>query len=203
MSQQQSMTVSPNLETSTNMHIFPIYTTTKLLQKILWRAEDPECLNQHCASRSFQTTMVGEKKNKFPAAATLAWMNSNIFSRPGTSREFIIELRLRKYSLRRCQSPEEATLNVFRYHWDCCFPRAPLFSSWRAKVWVWVGLPVCSFVCVCVFQTSMCLYSCVIVCIGLINSQVRGAPSAWTAFDGAGAGWVGRSCHPLCETNYW
>lgn len=148
--------------------------------------------------RSISIHAVPDWRNKFPVAVTLAWVNLNIFSWPGTSREFIIEFRLKKCSLRRCQSPEEATLNVFRYHWDCRSPRALLFSSWRAKVCV------CVQVCVCVyFRCSMCLYSCVIVCMGLINSQVRGAPSACTTFDRAGAGWEGRSCHPLCETNYW
>lgn len=55
-------------------------------------------------------------QGKIPHSVTLAWVNLGIFSWQVTSREFIIELRLRKYSLRRCQLPEEATLNVFRYH---------------------------------------------------------------------------------------
>ena len=55
----------------------------------------------------------------------------------------------------------------------------------------------CTSVCRCVH-----VYSRVIVCMGLINSQVHGAPSACTVFDGAGAGCEGRPCHPLCVTNY-
>lgn len=65
---------------------------------------------------------------------------------------FIIELRLRKYSLRHCQLPEEATLNVFRHHWDCSYPKALLFSSCRPKVYVCMQVCVCVFMCDCVHE---------------------------------------------------
>lgn len=97
-------------------------------------------------------------EGKFPQL----WLrvNVNIFSQPGTAWEFIIELRFRKYSLRRCQSPEEATLNVFRHHWDCRYPRALLLSSWRAEEHVSAQVHTSVSVCVCVFELA-CVCSCV------------------------------------------
>lgn len=70
-----------------------------------------------------------------------------------------------KYSLRRCQSPEEAMLNVFRYHWDCRIPRALLLKL--------EGKSAClhASVCVHVFGFRTRWYSCVIVCMGLITHR--------------------------------
>lgn len=127
-------------------------------------------------------------EGKFPFAVTLAQSECEHLFWLDTAREFIIELRLRKYSLRCCQSPEETTLNVFRHHWDCRYPRALLFSSWRAKVYVCAQV----WMRVCVLKPA-CVYSHVVVCEGLINSQVHGAPSACSAFDRTGAACEGRS----------
>lgn len=52
---------------------------------------------------------------------------------------------------------------------------SPAGGQKRECEWVCLFAALCVFVFV--FQTSMCLYSCVNVCIGLINLQVRGAPS--------------------------
>lgn len=136
------------------------------------------CLNQHWARWCFHTTA---GKNS-PLLECISHLDESFLVK------FIIELRLRKYSLSHCQLPEDAALKVFRCRWDSRFLQVFRFSSWRVKMCMCVGVYVCA--CECTFHIYH-VFVCVRVCICLINSRVHRAPSAYSVFDRAAAGCEG------------